>query len=78
MKHHEVHVYVSEDCKECDDLLDFLEEKNVKHISKNTSKNKEYLEEMQKENIYMTPVMNVRGKWVQGFQTKQINQVLGL
>ncbi|SER37920.1 hypothetical protein SAMN04487944_103251 [Gracilibacillus ureilyticus] len=78
MNQREVQVYISSNCKECDDLLHFLDKKNVKYISKNTSRNKSYLKEIQEENVYVTPVVKAYGNWILGFQEDQLSDVLGL
>ncbi|MFC4402051.1 hypothetical protein [Gracilibacillus xinjiangensis] len=79
MNRPEVQVYISDHCKECEDVIHFLEKRNVKYISKNTSRNKSFLKEIQKENVYVTPVVKTNyGKWVLGYQEDQLIHVLGL
>ncbi|MBM7571090.1 glutaredoxin family protein [Aquibacillus albus] len=77
MKQEEVVVYVSDSCKECEKVLSWLDEQNISYTKKNTTKNKEYLKELQKERVYATPAIFTKKYKILGFQkSKLINALI--
>ncbi|GEM02335.1 Glutaredoxin [Halolactibacillus halophilus] len=72
----EVHVYVSDECDECDRMVDLLNKEAVDYELKNISSDKEHLRELQKQHVYATPALIVKGKKVLGFQEQRIKQLL--
>ncbi len=72
-----IKVYVSERSKECDQLVDYLEDNNVSFLTKNVTNNKETLRELQQYNIYSTPTMVIDEKHhVIGFHKDSIDHYL--
>ncbi len=72
----EVRVYVSDDCDECDRVMALLNKEEVLYELKNISRDKENLRELQKQHVYATPALIVKGKKVLGFQEQRIKQLL--
>jgi glutaredoxin len=72
----EVRVYVSDNCDECDQMVALLDKEEVVYELKNISRDKENLRELQKQHVYATPALIVKGKKVLGFQEQRIKQLL--
>lgn len=72
----EVRVYISDDCDECDRMVALLDKEEVAYELKNISSDKENLRELQKQHVYATPALIVKGKKVLGFQEQRIKQLL--
>lgn len=69
-------VYVSDNCDECDQMVALLDKEEVVYELKNISRDKENLRELQKQHVYATPALIVKGKKVLGFQEQRIKQLL--
>ena len=72
----DVRVYISDDCDECDRMVALLNNEEVDYELKNISSDKENLRELQKQHVYATPALIVKGKKVLGFQEQRIKQIL--
>lgn len=72
----EVVVYISDNCIECEKMMDLLDAENVAYELKNISEDKQYLHDLQKQHVYATPALIVKGKKVLGFQEQRIKQLL--
>lgn len=74
-----VKVYTSEGCAECDELVLFLDQENIPYEHKNITENREYLKELHRQNIYLTPVVIINHQYfILGFQKDKIAQLLGI
>lgn len=76
MKAKEIKVYVSNDCQESRKIMNFLEQLNVMYEKRNISENKAYLTELQRRNIYSTPVVIIDENIILGFQKNKITNLL--
>ncbi|SFM29730.1 Thioredoxin domain-containing protein [Gracilibacillus orientalis] len=77
MKKHLIDVYISDNCTECDQLVNYLSELNISFNKKNTTVNKENLRQLQQENIYITPTIIIDNYYrIIGFQQGKIKQLL--
>ncbi|MFC4388148.1 glutaredoxin family protein [Gracilibacillus marinus] len=72
-------VYISDNCKECEQLIDFLDKNQMSYEIKNISNTKEHLKELQANQVYATPAVKIpSGKFLLGFQKEHLIKVLGL
>ena len=55
MEDKEVVVYISDDSRKCDQLLSELDNMGINYETKNVTKNKNYMEELQNKGVYGTP-----------------------
>ncbi len=79
MEKQQIDIYISDNCAESNQLIDFLQQKNVDFSIKNTSKNKDYLHELQQKNIYITPTVILDNYYsVLGFQQDKISEMLSM
>ncbi|QXE02221.1 glutaredoxin family protein [Terribacillus sp. DMT04] len=78
MKHRRVDVYISDHCRQCDKVVQQLDEWNISYNVKNVTDSPALLKEMQAYSIYSTPLVLVNGEKVHGFQKDRLQQVLGL
>ena len=76
MQEQNIQVYVSNNCTESNKLIQLLEELGVSHERKNVTENKAYMRELQKQNIYATPVAMVNNNKVLGYQKSRLKDVL--
>ncbi|MCZ0702695.1 arsenate reductase-like glutaredoxin family protein [Natronobacillus azotifigens] len=76
MKAKEIIVYVSNDCQESRKIMNFLEQLDVMYEKRNISENKAYLTELQRRNIYSTPVVIIDENIILGFQKNKITNLL--
>ncbi|WP_163538952.1 glutaredoxin domain-containing protein [Gracilibacillus sp. YIM 98692] len=74
-----IQVFVSDGCQECNQLVTFLEEYNVPFHLINTSENRDNLEKLQENGLYLTPAVIVSKHCrLLGFQRNKLKEVLGL
>lgn len=71
-----IRVYVSNNCKESNELIHLLEELDVPYEQKNVTENKSYMRELQAQKIYATPVAIINNNKVLGFQKNKLMDVL--
>jgi glutaredoxin len=73
-------IYVSDNCEKSDALLTHMKKWNVNYETRNISRNKEYLEELQSKGVFGTPATFIEGEQqpVLGFQKNEIKHILGL
>ncbi|WP_163582687.1 glutaredoxin family protein [Gracilibacillus saliphilus] len=77
MKQQQIDVYVSDNCTECDQLVQYLTQRNISFQIKNTTVNKENLWQLQQENIYITPTVIIDNDYrIIGFQESKLKQLL--
>jgi arsenate reductase-like glutaredoxin family protein len=77
MKEQQIDVYVSDNCTECDQLVQYLTQRNIRFQIKNTTVNKENLWQLQQENIYITPTIIIDNDYrIIGFQESKLKQLL--
>lgn len=75
----QVKVYTSRDCPECDELLAFLDEKKINYEERNITENREFLKELHRQNIFLTPCLIINQHYrILGFQKDKIVQLWGL
>ncbi|GEN56626.1 hypothetical protein GCM10012290_12990 [Halolactibacillus alkaliphilus] len=72
----QVVVYISDACEECERMVALLDKEDVEYKLKNISENKQHLHDLQKEHIYATPALLIKGKKVLGYQEQRIKQLL--
>lgn len=72
----EVILYTSDNCKKSDQLRELLNKWGISFIEKNTTKNRLYLKELQKDGIYGTPTTLVGDVYVEGLQKNRLNNLL--
>ncbi|WP_058308741.1 glutaredoxin family protein [Gracilibacillus massiliensis] len=76
---HKIKVYISENNQECEQLVTYLNEKNIAFQIKNVTANKDELHELQKMNIYLTPAIIINEKdQIIGFHKESIDKYLQL
>ncbi|SHM63577.1 glutaredoxin family protein [Gracilibacillus kekensis] len=74
-----IKVYISENNKECDQLINYLNKYNVSFLTINVTENKDALYELQKENIYLTPAIIIDDKnHIIGYHPESIDKHLFL
>ncbi|WP_077624157.1 glutaredoxin family protein [Sediminibacillus massiliensis] len=78
MTRQSVVVYVSENCRQCDQLLSHLDKWEVDYIEKNVTNNKEHIKELQEHKVYGTPAVFIQDQKILGFQKSKIKKALGI
>ncbi|MFP7495000.1 glutaredoxin family protein [Terribacillus saccharophilus] len=78
MKHRNVEVYISDNCIQCERVMDQLEKWNIHYNVKNITNSPAVLKEMQAHSIYSVPLVLINGEKVHGFQKEKLQQTLGL
>ncbi|GAA0447393.1 MAG: glutaredoxin domain-containing protein [Bacillota bacterium] len=80
MEESDVLVYISSDCKECENLLKHLKEWDISFRTKNVNENSNYMKELQEKGIYGTPATFIKeeSEPILGFQKNKIKYRLGL
>ncbi len=78
MSMHHVTVYTSNNCKRSDELIHWLEQKDVDYTEKNISEERAYLEELQNSGVFGTPAAFVNNQTILGFQPNRMKQELNL
>ncbi|WP_174615738.1 glutaredoxin family protein [Virgibacillus ihumii] len=77
MNEKNVIVYVSDDCSQCDKLLEHLNKLNVNYQTKNVTENHKYMEQLQEKGVFGTPVTFVDNQMILGLQKNKMNRMLG-
>ncbi|ENH96382.1 hypothetical protein J416_11080 [Gracilibacillus halophilus YIM-C55.5] len=77
MKQPQVLVYINHD-HESRQLLEFLDDQQVPYQKKDVSASRDYLQELQTYNIYVTPAVVVGKQKILGFQKQRLRDILGL
>ncbi|MEN1968342.1 glutaredoxin domain-containing protein [Lentibacillus sp. N15] len=78
MNQNNVLVYINNNSKQRLDVLDQLDKWQIDYQTKNIAENPKYLEELQAEGIYGTPVTFINGQPILGFQKDKMKLELGL
>lgn len=80
MKQPKVLVYISNDSKECEKVIRFLQEWDITYQIKNVNEQRGNMKELQKLGIYGTPAIFVDGEKepILGFQKNKLKYKLGL
>ncbi|QGH33108.1 hypothetical protein GI584_03150 [Gracilibacillus salitolerans] len=77
MKNQQIDVYISDNCRECDQLVNYLTQLNIPFNTKNTTVNKENLRQLQEANIYLTPTIIIDNYYrIIGFQEGKLRQLI--
>lgn len=76
MQGKEVIVYVSDNCKECDRVKEYLELLGADYKLKNVTEERNFLKELQTRHIYATPATIINGEVILGFQKQKIENEL--
>lgn len=71
-------VYINNNRSHRLNLLDQLDKWNIDYRTKNVAESPEYLEELQDEGIYGTPVTFIDGNPILGFQKDKMKCALGV
>ncbi|GAB2555854.1 thioredoxin family protein [Gracilibacillus alcaliphilus] len=75
----QIDVYISDNCAECEKLIQFLEEANLSFYEKNTTKDKQNLMELQQQNVFITPAVIIDDHHpIIGFQPDKIIRLVNL
>jgi thioredoxin reductase (NADPH) len=74
----QVVVYTSAGCPFCVKVKEQLKAWNIPYTEKNTSENREYLEELRSRKLFGTPVTFIGNRFVMGFQPEKMRNLLGL
>ncbi|WP_404457546.1 glutaredoxin family protein [Oceanobacillus kapialis] len=80
MNENNVRVYISEGNKDCDQVLQLLDNKNVPYVVKNVTKHPENMKELQMQGIYGTPATFIGDETepILGYQEEKLNLTLGV
>lgn len=78
MRHRNVEVYISDNCKQCEQVMEQLDKWNISYSVKNITNAPAVLKEMQAHSVYSTPLVLINGEKVLGFQKNKLQQMLGL
>ncbi|WP_042220389.1 glutaredoxin family protein [Oceanobacillus manasiensis] len=75
-----ISVYISENNKDCDLVLQLLDKKSVPYEVKNVTKHPENMKDLQRQGIYGTPATFIGDEKnpILGFQEEKINLTLGV
>lgn len=78
MGNQDVVVYISENNTSCNKVIQLIEEQDVSYKVKNVSKHKDYMKELQKNGIYGTPALFIKGQdyFILGYQKNRIIKAL--
>lgn len=71
-------VYTSDDCGQCKQLIDKLEEWDVSYEEKNVSRNHTFIKELQKRKVYGAPATFIGNDKILGFQEYKLKRALGI
>ncbi|MCT2534947.1 glutaredoxin family protein [Aquibacillus koreensis] len=77
MNRHNVIVYTSNSCQECEKVLSCLDELGITYTEKNISEDHEYRKELQKEKVYATPAVFYGKQVILGYQKQKLIRALG-
>ncbi|SIT08298.1 Glutaredoxin [Virgibacillus pantothenticus] len=80
MKEPKVLVYISNNSKECENVIQFLQEWHITYQTKNVNEQRANMKELQNLGIYGTPAIFVEGEKepILGFQKNKLKYYLGL
>lgn len=80
MSDEDVIVYISEDSRKCEQLLTELDELKVNYETKNVTKHRSYMKELQNAGIFGTPATFIGDEKtpILGLQKNKIRQALDL
>ncbi|UOQ49138.1 thioredoxin family protein [Gracilibacillus caseinilyticus] len=79
MRHKHVSLYVSDNCEECDQIMDYISNLDISFDVKNTTEDKCHLSELQEHDIYITPAVIIDNYYqIIGFNKDRINQILNV
>ncbi len=78
MEDKEVVVYISDNSRKCDQLLSELDKMEINYETKNVTKNKSYMKELQNQGVYGTPATFIDNDKspILGLQKNKIIQAL--
>ncbi|RCW73042.1 glutaredoxin family protein [Saliterribacillus persicus] len=74
----QVVVYTSENCDECQNVMDYLTELNIEFEEKNTTHDRNFLKELQQKNVYVTPAVFINDRCILGLRKHKIKNALGV
>ncbi|WP_405099209.1 glutaredoxin family protein [Oceanobacillus sp. FSL H7-0719] len=80
MNNEDVVVYVSDESTYCNKVIHLMEEHDISYKVKNVSKDKEYMRELQRNGIYGTPALFIKGQEhsILGYQRNRILNALNV
>ncbi len=74
-----IKLYISPTCPFCDKARDFLKQHNIEFQEIDVKHNREAAEEMvRKAGKMLVPIIEIDGKFILGFDEKEIKQTLNL
>ncbi|RYG71881.1 glutaredoxin family protein [Lentibacillus lipolyticus] len=71
-------VYISENSSYCKELLSQLDYWQINYETKNVTKNRKYMQELQEDGIFGTPATVVNDHVILGSQINKIRHELGM
>ncbi|WP_196493841.1 glutaredoxin family protein [Ornithinibacillus caprae] len=76
----QITVYISDNCKYCQRVLDMLNESNVRYEVKNVTQEKNFMKELQGQGIFGTPATYIHRNdhFILGLQTEKLKKVLNI
>lgn len=80
MNNEDVVVYVSDESTYCNKVIHLMDEHDISYKVKNVSKDKEYMRELQRNGIYGTPALFIKGQEqsILGYQRNRILNALNV
>ena len=78
MTDHDVIIYTSTNCSECEKVMEKMNSLGVDYIEKSVSNNEDYLKELQNRGIFGTPATFIDNHTVLGFQESKLKYELSL
>ncbi|AUJ25105.1 glutaredoxin family protein [Virgibacillus dokdonensis] len=80
MEKPDVIVYISTNCKACEEVIEFLQEWTIMYQTKNVNENPSNMKELQSFGVFGTPTIFIAGKEepILGFQKNKLKYCLGI
>ncbi|GAE93543.1 hypothetical protein JCM21714_2630 [Gracilibacillus boraciitolerans JCM 21714] len=77
MEKQQIDIYISNNCNESNEAIDYLTQRNIDFSIKNISQHKEYLYELHQQEIYITPAIIIdKNHQILGFQQNKITELI--
>ncbi|MFD2923218.1 glutaredoxin family protein [Halobacillus naozhouensis] len=75
---HEVIVYTSNDCVQCEKVLAKLSKWNIAFEERNISKDERHFKDLKAQRIYATPATFFNSEKILGYQERRLRRALGI
>lgn len=70
-------IYIRSNSKECDKLMNLMDENNIYYDKKNVTEDYKHMEELQEHGIFATPATFIDDVVILGYQENKLKQTLG-